>query len=140
MDYRKNNYTPRDRVDDEMLARLLGDEEESVGHYGKTSRNQRSNSCGCRNRNSNERPTPYRMARQEQIEQDHDKDSDNDGCCCEDNEMCEVSTCLSGKHLAMAYHPDHEFDNMFEVDDALSHGTLFKGLEFPFYPACESCR
>lgn len=134
MEYRNNSRSPRDMVDDEMLARLLGDES-TIGQYGRTSRSQRTGTCGCRNRSTSERPTPYRMTRQEQNGSDN-----SDSCCCEDNEMCEVSTCLSGRHLAMAYHPDHEFDGMFDVDEALSHGTLFRGLEFPFYPACESCK
>lgn len=142
MDYRKNSHTPRDMVDDEMLMRLLDEPEPFMGQYGRTQNRHQSNSCGCRNRNRSTRPTPYRMSRQEDIPPQYENmgSCSHKECSCDDKESCMVNSCLNGYSLAMAYCPDQEFDNLFEVDEALSHGTLFRELEFPFYPACESCR
>ena len=37
--------------------------------------------------------------------------------------------------LAMSYVPDQPFENFYDDMAALSHGTLFKSLDFPFYGA-----
>lgn len=144
MDYRKNCHTPRDMVDDGMLARLLEESEMSMGQYGKSSARSAQSSCGCRNRNPHQRPMPYMTTQRQQMRNDmrearQEMENDREHECMKE-EMCEVCTCLSGKHLAMAYHPDHEWSDMYEVEDALSHGTMFRGLDLPFYPACESCK
>ena len=34
--------------------------------------------------------------------------------------------------LAMSYVPNQPFENLFEVDDALYKGTIFKDLAVPF--------
>lgn len=35
--------------------------------------------------------------------------------------------------LAMAYVPVQKYDNLYDGGDALSHGTLFRSLDLPFY-------
>ena len=40
-----------------------------------------------------------------------------------------------GVSLAMVYSPCQAFDDLYEVDIALLHGTIFKELDKPFYPA-----
>ncbi len=37
--------------------------------------------------------------------------------------------------LAMSYVPDQPFENFYDETTALSRGTLFKSLDFPFYGA-----
>lgn len=140
MENRKYRGTPREMVDDETLTQLLEESEMPSAQYSRISSTQNTTSCGCRNRYQSNRPSPYQMTRQVQQPPKNDNTGSNYDCGCEDRETCEVNSCLNGKHLAMAYFPDQSFDEMFDVDEALSHGTLFKKLELPFYPACESCR
>lgn len=37
--------------------------------------------------------------------------------------------------LAMSYVPNQPFDNLYDAPTALSRGTLFKSLDFPFVGA-----
>lgn len=37
--------------------------------------------------------------------------------------------------LAMSYVPDQPFENLYDENVALSRGTLFRSLDFPFYGA-----
>ena len=37
--------------------------------------------------------------------------------------------------LAMSYVPDQPFENLYDEKVALSRGTLFRSLDFPFYGA-----
>ncbi|MBQ3154313.1 MAG: spore coat associated protein CotJA [Clostridia bacterium] len=37
--------------------------------------------------------------------------------------------------LAMSYVPDQSFENLYDETTALSRGTLFRSLDFPFYGA-----
>ena len=39
---------------------------------------------------------------------------------------------LVGKPLAMVYSPEQAFDDLYEPDDGLAHGTVFRALNFPF--------
>ncbi len=41
--------------------------------------------------------------------------------------------CLHYYTLAMAYIPEQEFDCLYDTSEALSHGTIFKELNLPFY-------
>ncbi|MBQ8642531.1 MAG: spore coat associated protein CotJA [Clostridia bacterium] len=42
---------------------------------------------------------------------------------------------LNGFPLAMAYSPNQDWENILEPEEALSKGTLFTGLLFPWYPS-----
>ncbi len=37
--------------------------------------------------------------------------------------------------LAMSYVPYQRFENLYDEGTAFTHGTLFKGLDFPFFGA-----
>lgn len=41
--------------------------------------------------------------------------------------------CLPGRSLAMVYSPCQEFRELYEPEEALSKGTLFRELDKPFY-------
>ncbi len=41
-------------------------------------------------------------------------------------------TCLDSYHLAMVYAPEQSFDSLYECDQWLEKGTIFKALDFPF--------
>lgn len=58
-----------------------------------------------------------------------------DGCCS--NEGCRKNSDgdtwgLYNHPLASVYAPLQEFDGLYDLDSALSHGTLFKELDLPF--------
>lgn len=63
----------------------------------------------------------------------------NDSCSCS-NSCMNDNSCLSSFPLAMVYCPDQEWRELYNEDEALSAGTMFKELELPFYPACRSCK
>lgn len=140
MEYRKNCGSPRDMVDDALLAQLLGESEMSCRQYGTASQRRSGNSCGCRSRQMNMNTgMSYHMPCREPMQNMEDKENTQD-CGCGEHEDCAVKNCLTGYHLAMSYTPDHEWENLHDVEEALGHGTIFKGLDFPFYPACKSCK
>lgn len=41
---------------------------------------------------------------------------------------------LAGLPLAMAYVPMQQWRNLYDLENGFNEGTLFKELEFPFYP------
>ncbi|MBQ6261943.1 MAG: spore coat associated protein CotJA [Clostridia bacterium] len=47
---------------------------------------------------------------------------------------------LYGAPLAMVYSPAQRFDNLYDPEEGLEAGTIFRDLDFPFYPTgCASC-
>ena len=93
--------------------------------------------CGCRD---NERDNRRRRC--------CDNNMNNGGRCmlreneepeCECGERCAMDQRLAGFPLAMFYSPDQEWKEMFCDEEALDHGTLFRELDLPFYPSCDSC-
>ncbi len=149
MENRNQYNSPRDRIDDALLIRLLNEDE---GQSEYTCTGERRNGGTSRSRrNPCDRRNDYRDFR------------NNDGCCCDrhdntgcgnnreqrnhskcgnDRDRCDHDGCsdscsrnfLSGYHLAMVYTPDHEWEDLYEEEEALSRGTMFRALEFPFYP------
>ena len=124
MENRNQYNSPRDRIDDALLIRLLN-EEEPLPEYSCTGERRSRTNPGCGGTMPNRRNRcrsdagNCSMARQE-----------NGGC----TDSCMTGGCLSGYPLAMVYMPDHDFDGLFDEEEALSHGTLFIPLELPFYP------
>jgi hypothetical protein len=40
----------------------------------------------------------------------------------------------------MVYSPAQRFDNLYDPEEGLEAGTIFRDLDFPFYPTgCASC-
>lgn len=205
MDYRKDMRTPKDRVDDELLAQLLRETDELLegcgceggndrSAYSRGARRNRSNgrvSCGCdRNRiehRMNEHRAEERIdkscgcgrnreentgrcgCRRERYADGSDNprscadsryDARNNNCCEADNDnRCgcgnldgcarseksrdcinhrSLSIQTQGLPLVMSYAPDHEYHELYEDEEALVMGTLFRELNFPFYQS--NCR
>ncbi len=62
--------------------------------------------------------------------------------CTEDGDVCEhyhSEWCDRRFGLAMAYVYPQEFDDLYEPDEALCHGTLFRELDMPFYGSKKRC-
>ena len=56
-------------------------------------------------------------------------------------ENCISNSCINKYPPAMVYCPDHEFSDLYECEEALEHGTLFRVLNLEFYPTrCNNCR
>ena len=201
MENRNQYNSPRDRIDDALLIRLLN-EEETLPEYNCTGerRDRSRTNCGCsgnggsrsggnsrewgENRKScgrkndgcgdNRENRDNGRCGSNRENRDNGRCGENrenrDNCGCGSNrdernncgcgntrerqcnpmerqetsgycESCSAGGCLTGYALAMAYTPDHDFDGLFDEEEALSHGTLFRPLEFPFYPGCGgNCR
>lgn len=54
--------------------------------------------------------------------------------CSSNDEQSNCSLPMLGAEtpLAAVYAPDHRFDDIYEIDEAIEHGTLFIGLYKPF--------
>lgn len=52
------------------------------------------------------------------------------GCTCDN---CTTGhDPLTGYPLAMVYSPEQAFENLYEPEEGLAHGTVFAALDFPF--------
>ena len=47
--------------------------------------------------------------------------------------------CLTGKSLAMVYSPEQAFENLYEPEEGLAHGTVFIALDMPFLGDGRKC-
>lgn len=164
MEYKNRCGCPRDMVDNELIETILGEGTTTCGNYGRCARGQRRMArqerpeperpgCGCGNR---PRPEPrpicgwndedgrgndyttvenshYGCRNEREVGNGNRGDGDC-GRCARENDP------LANSPLAMAYTPDQEWRELFCEEEALGHGTLFRELDFPFYPACKSCR
>ena len=127
--------SPRDRIDDELLENLLNEKEEFFGHSVEYS-SRRNNTGRCRKCQINVNPA---ISSQQARPKNYDDKPDTE-CGCDKNEECAKKNCLSGYPIAMSYTPDQEWKDLFEIEEALYHGTIFRELELPFYPSCGRCR
>ena len=154
----KRNYynTPRDMISDEMLTELLREKEPqssyNYGYYGTnraaraqrpTPRNEMGGnnnvtvpenmgSCGCKSkcgytdsRDVRNYGTPncrgeYQAVPVGNVEHPHKWENPR----------------LEGTPLAMVYSPAQEFEGLYDVEKALSRGTLFEKLDLVFYSGC----
>ena len=66
------------------------------------------------------------------------EESVTEGSC---NENCISNSCINNYSPAMVYCPDHDFSELYECEEALERGTLFRVLDLVFYPTrCNNCR
>ena len=53
---------------------------------------------------------------------------------------CTSGACpLAGYPLAMVYSPEQAFENLYEPDEGLTHGTVFIALDMPFLGDGRKC-
>lgn len=157
MDYRNNYNTPRDRIDDSLLSELLNQRDpisDGTADFGC------NNGCGCGcgaaemrtstrcgthtecalNRNSQPMcgftSSQRRYTRRDIQSRQEDNPSQPAPC-----EKCMKDSRLKGYPLSMVYAPDQEWTELYDIEEALHIGTLFRELNFPFYPGCgHSCK
>ena len=130
MDYRKDVRTPRDRVDEALLRRLLSETDEEFGEICPDARMERRSGCSCRTRETRRErcapnAVPCPMGRREDGEA-------TEPCECINRGSMSIQT--QGLPLVMSYAPDQEFHLLYEEEEALMNGTLFSELDLPFYP------
>lgn len=154
MENRKKNYSPRDRVDEDFLLRLLNEDEVIKLNYGRHNKNTRSrasagsgngpycNICAGDNRDTSVHNGSYRDHDLSARKESSSDDSNKCGSDCSFGSISFPWANTSSKNFsyAMAYVMDHGWGDLYEDEEALSHGTLFRVLDFPFYPTpCNHC-
>ena len=59
---------------------------------------------------------------------------------CENAAPCTTPNApLEGFPLAMVYSPEQAFENLYEPDEGLAHGTVFQALDMPFLGDGRKC-
>ena len=131
MDMRNWNATPRDRVDGVLLRRTLADAEAEDGRLSRIPGRARPARNGSRiNTNRAARMTGAEADVPDPISEDENDENGAAECC----------DALSGCPLAMAYIPEQHWRALYDDEEALCHGTLFRELDFPFCPGCTGGR
>lgn len=106
MNSSNENYTPRERVDDALLARLLRENEPPVAVPTQA----RAQNCGCTRRTEKPSSTA-RTVCPPAVRQDR----------------CPAF----GRSLAMVYSPVQEFEELYDAEQGLHRGTIFRQLDLP---------
>ena len=108
MNSASENYTPRERVNADLLARLLRENEPSAAVPVQA----RPQTAPCPRRTDGN-TCPIRYSR--------GKAAEETGRCCP----------ARGRSLAMVYSPVQEFEELYEAEDGLHRGTIFRQLDLP---------
>lgn len=134
MKVKNENFTPRERVNRELLDRMLAEsareeayERSPLPHlsgvpYASTS----AMSCPCHDQRNNRRQNECRVKSSESREYRNDEDSADTSVC--------RSPVYPGVSLAMVYSPCQAFHDLYDAEVAIDRGTIFKELDKPFMP------
>ncbi len=114
MDFENNNRNPRDRVDPEMLKKLLGDIDKNMNLFnGENNLLMPLPENRYMNNNENSMPNNQNMER---------------------GAMPNPNSCNKTiRPLAMVYSPYQQWCNIYDPSTAFERGTIFSELDFPFY-------
>ena len=128
MNVKNENFTPRERVNRELLDRMLAEsaKEESAERsplpYPSAVPYPATPAMACQCRENRRCPVNYANRNQ----------------CAPQREDSAPITCRTpvypGVSLAMVYSPCQAFADLYEPEAALEHGTIFRELDKPFYP------
>ena len=118
MNVKNENFTPRARVNRELLDRMLADsaKEEAATPYPATP----AMACHCHEN----RHCPVNYANRNQCAPQREEAAPN---------ICRTPV-YPGVSLAMVYSPCQAFADLYEPEAALERGTIFRELDKPFYP------
>ena len=148
MEYRNYYNTPRDMVGDEMLTELLREKEPHSDHFGGYATRTVSprNEMGGGNTGGMNGGCGCTSCRESAVRGGTSRQSGTPNCRGEYPAVpvgnVEVhphkweNPRLEGNPLAMVYSPAQEFEGLYEVDKALSRGTLFERLDLVFNHGC----
>ena len=139
MNYNAENRTPCDRIGEELFSHAG---QMPSQHYGK----QEIRTTSSPSLSTQAASCP--MGRASMPRQSGCTCSRGDGsssCPGRTSGRCRVhgEDQLAGLPLAMAYVPMQQWRNLYDLENGFERGTLFKELDFPFYPtACprKGCR
>lgn len=159
MDFQRENNTPLDRIDENMMRRILSEYGVRDNFTGHCCDNDNDYPLYRRGNDSDVRGQSYRRddrARKTSATPTHRHSSccpicgSKDGCSCRSSHG---SSCgskegfrvprLENVPLSMVYSPAQEWRNLYESEEGFDRGTIFKELDFPWYPTqCSSsgCR
>lgn len=104
---------------------------ETVSSCERSDCRHKDESCGCNGSNARREERPH----------------ENDPCTNGKPEtVCGCGECVSftppelqGVPLSMVYSPYQHFEGLYECDEALDRGTIFRCLDFPFIPTPCNC-
>ena len=118
MNVKNENFTPRERVNRELLDRMLADsaKEEAANPYPATP------AMACYRHENRHCPVNY--ANRNQCAPQREESAPN---------ICRTPV-YPGVSLAMVYSPCQAFADLYEPEAALERGTIFRELDKPFYP------
>ena len=129
MKVKNENYTPRERINREMLDRMLADEARRdaceinpptpSASYPCAAATGVCPSCG--------KNAAVQMRAKTDCTTDRRNAADTHTGTCR-------TPVYPGVSLAMVYSPCQAFDDLYDVEAALARGTIFKELDKPFYP------
>ncbi len=145
MEYHKHRYTPLDRIDETLLAEVLGQGERC---QGGTKPQHATSRCGCERGHHEEKMGGAIFGVADTCGRTCPKCGKAEHKCtcggsrrvlereegCGDFAGYKVPS-LSGNPLSMVYCPYQEWGNLYECDHGFTRGTIFKCLDFPFYHA-----
>lgn len=148
MDYRNDNRTPRDRIDENFRRRMMQNENNcnrsnemreirpvyARNISGTVNSRSAESRCGCNRRQSDNTRVYDNMTVRQMVNNGNNSQSENNSCGCARNSESSIinQECLSTFPLAMVYSPMQNFDNITEVSGALCRGTIFEQLDLPF--------
>ena len=114
MDHQRDCGSPLDRIDGDVLRMMLGVDPDEAAGGARASRRAAGN-----------------------------RGAQNTGGRCAGQGAAGATFALPdlyGAPLAMVYSPAQRFDNLYDPEEGLEAGTIFRDLDLPFYPTgCASC-
>ena len=144
----KDTRSPRDRVDGELLRRLLGENSHTDGQndcgcetdvHDTSHRNPHESACSRRTTCAVEREV-HRALTDRNLHPHHTvngqcgpsnvKHTCLDGCD-QDTHACPENG-INGRSLAMVYAPVQQFQQLYDPQTGLGRGTVFRELDLPF--------
>ena len=151
MDFQRENNTPLDRIDENMLRRIMREEygDRNRSHCGSCGANdcdypiyRDRNGDGEHGRRGDERMRPASARPSSNCSVCCPICGSSKGCSCRSSEGSRdrfYPPRLENVPLAMVYSPAQEWRNLYEPEIGFERGTIFKELDFPWYPTrCSS--
>ena len=131
MNENMENSTPRERIDAELMRRILAESgmpvhrdadipvSASPAWTEKADFPPEAVGCGCAEAVGNAEKKPVTDCAENEVIPEPEAEND----------------VLSGRSLAMVYSPRQAFTDLYDTETGLTRGTIFARLDLPFEPA-----